>query len=194
MEIDIMLGGLGGQGIRVASQILAQAAGWDGKQAYQNNIFGGGVRGGAINATVVIADDEVLSPVLDEPWGAIAMDQHHSDWFGEILSPAGIMVVNTTMASELPQRSDISLLEVPSTDLADKEFGKRVLATMIALGAFVEASGVVRVSSIREAVSDILPPHRRGNIEASVKALQLGADYAKPIIEARREFNLAQRG
>ena len=50
-----MLGGMGGQGIRLASQILAQAAGFEGKRAYQNNIYGQGVRGAAINATVVIA-------------------------------------------------------------------------------------------------------------------------------------------
>lgn len=189
-----MLGGMGGQGIRLASQVLAQAAGFEGKRAYQNNIYGVGVRGAAINATVVIADDEVLSPVRDQPWGGIAMDQRHTDWFGEIVRPGGILVVNTTLASAPPQRRDISVMELPATEAAEATLGNIMLATMYALGAFVRASGVVKVESVVEALPEILPPHRQKLIEANGAAVRAGAAAAEPLIAQRRDYNLALKG
>ena len=189
-----MLGGMGGQGIRLASQVLAQAAGFEGKQAYQNNIYGVGVRGGAINATVVIADDEVLSPVRDQPWGAIAMDQRHADWFGEIVQPGGIFVVNTTLASDVPKRVDISVMGLPATAAAESTLGNIMLATMYALGAFVRASGVVEVESVVEALPDILPSHRRKLIEVNGAAIRAGSAAAEPLIAERRDYNLSLKG
>lgn len=194
MEFDVVLGGLGGQGIRLASQILAQAAAFEGKQAYQNNIYGGGVRGGAINATVVIADDEVLSPVRDQPWGAIAMDQRHASWFVGILRPGGIMVVNSTLAHSVAERPDCSVLMVPVTEIAEHEVGNIMLATMVALGIFVEISGIVRVESVIDAVPEILPPHRKELIAANGKAVRVGVEHARPLVAERREYNLALKG
>ena len=189
-----MLGGMGGQGIRLASQILAQAAGFEGKRAYQNNIYGQGVRGAAIYATVVIATEEVLSPVRDEPWGAIAMDQRHATWFGGIVQAGGIMVANSTLASELPERPDVSLMPIPATATAEQDLGNVMLATMLALGAFVEASGIVRVESLIEALPDMLPPHRQALIEANGDAIRAGVEIARPLVAERRDYNLALKG
>ncbi len=194
MEFDIVLGGLGGQGIRLSSQILAQAAGFEGKQAYQNNIYGGGVRGGAINATVVIADREVLSPVRDEPYGALAMDQRHTSWFTDILRSGGIMVYNSTIAKPPKERPDTYLIPIPATALAEERLGNIMLASMVALGAFVEVTGVVSLQSIEDAIPEILPAHRKELIQANCQAARLGAETVRPLVEQRSYANLALKG
>jgi len=63
MKIEIRLAGTGGQGVILASVILAEATGvHEGRHVVQTQSYGPEARGGASRADVIIADEPILYP------------------------------------------------------------------------------------------------------------------------------------
>ena len=67
MQKEIILCGFGGQGIMFAGQILTYAAMDAGIAVTWIPSYGPEMRGGTANCTVVIADEEIGSPVVKNP-------------------------------------------------------------------------------------------------------------------------------
>ena len=69
MQKEIMIAGFGGQGVLFAGQVLAYAAMDLGKEVTWIPSYGPEMRGGTANCTVVIADEEIGSPLVEFPSG-----------------------------------------------------------------------------------------------------------------------------
>ena len=100
MELAIAFTGIGGQSIQLGAQILARAAVLEGRQVMLLGTYGGTMRGGSTEATLVVADSDISTPpIASEIWAALAM--HH--WYWETLSPklrpGGIVAINSTLLS-----------------------------------------------------------------------------------------------
>ena len=76
MERELLLTGIGGQGVQLAAQVLARAAIAEGRSVQMFGSYGGMMRGGNTEATVVIADGAIEAPpTVADAWSAIFM--HH---------------------------------------------------------------------------------------------------------------------
>lgn len=203
MQKELVVSGVGGQGILVASQLLGHAALAEGNRAMYFSMFQGAQRGGICECLVVVADTRVeASPVLMQPLdGCLAMYPNSFLRFEPLIDPGGLMVYNTsikygtsdtqltsgeglgmkvdTEIELIPKRSDIAYLGVPATDLAVNEFGSSLQATLIGLGAFVEVSRVVSMASAIESLSQALPAHRQHLVPINRKALELGSQWVR---------------
>jgi len=74
MEREILLSGIGGQGVQLAAKMLAHAGMVEGRHVLQFSMFMGTMRGGSSECTVVVADAPVEAPpVVPYAWAAIAM-------------------------------------------------------------------------------------------------------------------------
>ena len=62
MERELVLTGIGGQGIQLAAQVLARAAIAEGRSTQMFGSYGGMMRGGNTEATLVIADGPIEAP------------------------------------------------------------------------------------------------------------------------------------
>ncbi len=73
MERELLLTGIGGQGVQLAAAVLAQAAVAEGREVQLFGSYGGMMRGGATEATVVVADEPIEAPPTVEPaWSAVS--------------------------------------------------------------------------------------------------------------------------
>jgi len=203
MQKELVLSGVGGQGILVGSQLLGHTALAEGKRSMYFSMFQGAQRGGICECLVVVADGRVeASPVIMQPLdGCLAMHPNAFLRFEPLIDPGGLLVYNTSIKfgtsdtkltsgeglgmkidTEIelkPGRTDIAYLGVPATDLAVNELGNSLQATLVAFGAFIEISGVVSLDSARKALSKALPAHRRHLIPLNEKALELGTKWAR---------------
>ena len=74
MEREIFLTGIGGQGVQLAAKILALAATHEGLSVMSLGTYGGTMRGGNTDSTVVVADGAIGSPPIVSPgWSAIVV-------------------------------------------------------------------------------------------------------------------------
>ncbi len=104
------------------------------------------------------------------------------------------MLYNSTIATPPKERPDCSIIPLDATKIAEDRLDNIMLASMVALGAFVEVTGVVSLKSIEAAIPEILPPHRKELIQANRQAARIGAEVARPLVQQRSAANLALKG
>jgi len=94
MKYDIVLSGVGGQGVLSLAVIIAKAAVISGLTVRQSEVHGMAQRGGAVLAHLRLSDAEVHSDLISRG-GAdmiLSMEPLESLRYAEFLSPAGILV------------------------------------------------------------------------------------------------------
>jgi len=169
--------GIGGQGVQLIAKLLAEAAIREGRQVMMFGLFMGMIRGGSSESTVVLADDEIVSPpIVPEFWSVLAMHPEGLAKLGPKVKPGGVVVRNATMVTRAPAWAGVCDVAVPATELA-KAMGQPLGASMIALGTLAAATGVVAVPSLVEALGSVLPPHRQKHVAANRACLERGAAW-----------------
>ncbi len=169
--------GVGGQGIQLIAKLLAQAGMREQRQVMMFGLFMGTIRGGSSESTVVLADGEIVAPpIVPQIWGVLAMHPAGLPALAPKMRPTGVLVFNSSLVTTRPAWEGVRQVEVPATAMAEAA-GQVMGASMIALGAFVAATGIVAVESLHAALADVLPAHRRKLIDVNVACLTRGADY-----------------
>ncbi len=178
MRQEVFMAGMGGQGVLLAGQILAQAALEAGLELSWFPLYSPEVRGGWVTCTLVIADGEVGSPVVGRPQKMILMDGIAVDNYLDRIHSGGLAIINTSLASGEVNRDDIELVTIPATDIA-AQLGSEQATNMVLLGAYVQASGVVELQAVEQALHRVLPERHHDYIPTNVAALQRGAQLAE---------------
>lgn len=176
MEHGVIIAGFGGQGVILAGKILAQAGMDHGLQVTWLPSYGPEMRGGTANCTVVLSEDPVGSPIIDEPTGLVAMNLPSLDKFESIVAPKGTIVVNASLIEREARRDDVTCVRVPLNEMAE-EVGNPRTINMIALGAFVKATGIVPLETVSATMRRMLKEGGKDRfIEPNERALQAGAN------------------
>jgi 2-oxoglutarate ferredoxin oxidoreductase subunit gamma len=96
-----------------------------------------------------------------------------------MLVPGGDLVINSSLVDgKQVIRKDVRLLEVAADDIARVRIGSRQMASMIALGAYVALSGVVRLDTLNECLPKVISKKYEKFIPLNVNALKEGAALA----------------
>ncbi len=72
---EILLAGAGGQGILFFGSILALAAVRAGKKVVSTPSYGAAVRGGSVKCGVIISEEEIHDPVVDDADIVVALNE-----------------------------------------------------------------------------------------------------------------------
>jgi len=149
MHSEIILAGFGGQGVLLIGKLLAYAGMKEGHQVTWMPAYGPEMRGGTCNCTVVISDKPIGAPITSAPHGLIVLNLPSLDKFEDMVRPEGVIVINTTLVTRMPHRSDVIAVPLPCNEIA-KDAGNAKAANMVALGAFLGATGIVGVKLVEE--------------------------------------------
>ena len=178
MHVETLFSGFGGQGVLSMGSILATAAMLEGKHVTYLPAYGVEVRGGTANCTVVVSDEEIASPVASEPEFVVAMNQPSFARFQSILQAGGLLCANSSLVNTDSARSDIEILAIPTSELAEK-LGTIKVANMIMLGALVRTSNMISYEAMLENLETILGEGKAKLVKLNREALALGYDYVK---------------
>ena len=173
-ERELVLSGIGGQGIQLAAQVVAHAAIAEGKQVQLFGSYGGMMRGGNTEATVVVGDEPVEAPpTIASTWSAILMHHDYVEPTLARLRRGSIVLRNTTVYEGEVEVDGIELVDVPATELA-VGVGNIMTASMVMTGAYAKRTGLVSLESLEVAVVVALPSYRTKHVELNVTALRTG--------------------
>ena len=178
MQTEIVFSGFGGQGVLFAGQILAFAGMDAGKEVTWIPSYGPEMRGGTANCTVLIADEEIGSPLVRHPQAVVVMNLPSLDKYEPVLPEGGVLIINASLVNRGTTRSDITALSVPANEIAEK-IGNKRLTNMVLLGALLEKLPVLSISALEEALKNHLPERHRKLLPANLEALKLGAAFAR---------------
>ena len=185
MQFEVLLTGIGGQGVQLAAKTLAMAATAEGRQVMMSSHYGGEMRGGQTEASVVVADEGLRAvPILESVWSSYVMHSRYWPGVAGRLRPGGIVVANATVAGDIPD-GDYTVFVVPAGDLA-AEVGSAMSAGFVLLGAYAAITGLVGLESLVAAMKELVPPYRTQHLAVNEAALRAGAsaETARPLAGA----------
>ncbi len=158
---EIRLHGRGGQGVVMASEILAAAFVAEGQYATAFPSFGTERRGAPVKAFLRI-DDKPIREITQiyEPDCLLLTDPYFQN-VAEVfqgLKPEGILVMNSQIPVEKSPHQNTRLLGViDATKIALEEIKRNSTNTTL-VGAFAAATNWLRLDSIEKALAKILNP------------------------------------
>ena len=178
MQKEIMIAGFGGQGVLFAGQILAYAAMDVGKEVTWIPSYGPEMRGGTANCTVVVADEEIGSPLVKNPPLAVALNLPSFDKCEESMAPGGTLIVNQSMVDRQAKREDIHVVFVPCNEIAE-EIGNKKLMNMVAVGALLTVLAEISLHDVEKALEAHLPARHAHLLPSNFEALRRGFEAAQ---------------
>ncbi|HEY72602.1 MAG: 2-oxoacid:ferredoxin oxidoreductase subunit gamma [Chloroflexi bacterium] len=174
MQQEIVISGFGGQGTLFAGQLLAYAAMDSGNHVTWFPSYGPEMRGGKARCTVIVAGKEIGAPLVRRPSAAIVLNIPSMEAFEPAIKPGGVLVVNSSLIPQKSERDDIRVIYIPATDMAI-ELGNARMANVICLSALVEATGVVSLEAVKQALQDHLPERHHKLLGLNYEAMDRGA-------------------
>lgn len=176
MYQGIRISGFGGQGVISAGYLLAQAGMMEGKEVSFFPAYGAEMRGGTANCSVVVATDEVSTPIVSSPDTVIVFNEPSLAKFEPMVKPGGLLIINSSLVNSKATRKDIKVLYVPCNEIAG-ELGNAKIMNMVALGALAAATGAMTIDAIAKALPKVYKKLKPEVIELNVKALKRGAEF-----------------
>jgi len=188
VERELVLSGIGGQGIQLCAQVLARAVLDEGRQVQLFGNYGGMMRGGNTEATLIVADDRIEGPpTVSSTWSALLMHHDYSEPALARMRPGSVVFVNTTVFDAPVDWSPYVLIEVPATKLAAESEGIQT-ASMVMLGAYVAVTEMAGMEAVAAAVEAALPRYRAQHAARNVAAMQVGAASVAAMAGAYRAW------
>ena len=162
----------------LAGVILAEAAVvHDGLNAVQTQSYGPEARGGASRSEVIIARGEIDYPKVMVPDLLLCMSQEACDKFYSQIKDDGWIIVDSSNVSRVPSHR---ALAVPLSEIAERVTGRRITASLVALGLVCGVSGLVTREALTKAMTARVPS---GTEEMNAKALAAGFEEAERLRE-----------
>ena len=186
---QILLSGHGGQGVLLLGDCIAYSALLDGNHVVYTPSYGPETRGGKAKCYVVISEDEIDTPIPEEPDLMIIMNQPSMD-FVPLLGKGGLLLYNSSLVDGEPQRNDIKKAPVPATEIADslgKELNNAVLgetkdtrfvANSVMFGAYLGTpAGRTAKKYLNEVLQHFLSAKKPGLLELNRLAVERGINH-----------------
>ena len=171
-NMELRLAGSGGQGVILATVILAEAAILAGKYTAQSQAYGPEARGGSCKAEVLISEEPIGFTKVQKPTFLMVLTQKALDDYGHDLPENCVVLAD----ENLPH-----LTQLPILRTAQEKVGKAMTANIVAVGAINALLGLVSQDVLREAVMLHVPKGTEAlNARALEAGLALGSHKAAP--------------
>jgi 2-oxoglutarate ferredoxin oxidoreductase subunit gamma len=171
---EATLAGSGGQGIISAGIILAEAAVLAGLNAVQTQSYGPESRGGASRAEVVLSEGEIDYPKTLSPDVLLALTAAACEKYARRVKSGGLLIVDELVEPVPP--GPYRVIRAPITRVASEEFGRPIVANIVALGVLAAATDAVPLDALERAVLARVP---KGTEELNGAALRRGYDVGR---------------
>ncbi len=175
MTLNILLAGFGGQGILFAGKVMAYAGMMEGKEISWLPSYGPEMRGGTANCSVCISDDKIGSPLVTNPDVLIAMNLPSLEKFENEVVPGGIIIVDSSIIHKKVERSDIKVIYLDATSVAE-ENGLKGSANMVLLGRMFKETSFCSYENLEAGLRKSVPAKKANLVDGNLKAIALGME------------------
>lgn len=178
----IRFSGFGGQGIVLASIIIAKGAvlqeGWS---AVQTQSYGPESRGGACKSDVIVSDKEIGYPLIEKADVLIALSQEALEKYICFTEKDSLVIIDPVFIKEVPKVDHVKIIEIPAAKLAD-EIGNRLAANIVILGALISLTSVISAKSLETSIRENTPSSSH---ESNLCGMVAGIEYVAKSVQIR---------
>ncbi len=195
MKTDIILAGVGGQGILTIATILGRAAMQEDLNIKQAEVHGMSQRGGDVQSNLRISSSPIASDLI--PTGAadiiVSLEPMEALRYVPSLSTEGWIVTSTAPFNNIPDYPETGVIldelsQWPHTIAFDMEEMAREVANprasnMVLLGACTPLTGI-DADKIEAAIRAVFAAKGDAIVESNIKAFNAGMQKALEIMKA----------
>jgi 2-oxoglutarate ferredoxin oxidoreductase subunit gamma len=175
MTEEIIIAGFGGQGVLSMGKILAYSGIMQNMEVSWMPSYGPEMRGGTANVTVILSDERISSPVLNEYDVAIILNQQSLDKFEPTIKTGGLLLYDNNGITRFPARKDIRIYCVEATAEAAR-MSMSIAFNMIVLGAYLKIKPIVKLENVIKGLEKSLPPRHHHTIPMNRDAIIRGME------------------
>lgn len=179
MRHELRFTGVGGQGVLLAGQILAEAKIKSGGYGVKAATYTSQVRGGPTKVDILLDDNEIVYPYANEGEIEFMLSTANVSYhqFKSGVRDGGIIIVEPNLVQPTDEdRKRWKIYEIPIITIAKEEVGNVVTQSVVALAATVAMTGCVDRDLVLETMKESVPEKV---LAVNVKAFELGEKYAK---------------
>lgn len=180
MTEEIIIAGFGGQGVLSMGKILAYSGVMQNQEVTWYPSYGPEMRGGTANVTVIVSDDRISSPILNEYDTAIILNQQSLDKFESKVKSGGLLLYDPNGISKPPTRKGIKIFKVEGTEEAAK-MGNAKIFNMIVLGGFLKLKPIVKMENVKKGLEKSLPERHHNLIPLNLQAIKKGMEIVQEV-------------
>lgn len=180
MKEEIIIAGFGGQGVLSMGKILAYSGLMQGKEVSWMPSYGPEQRGGTANVTVILSDDRISSPILNQYDTAIILNQPSLDKFESRVKQGGTLILDPHGISHFPTRKDINIYTIAATEEANRTNSHKTL-NMIILGGLLKIRPIVEIDNVMLGLKKSLPERHHKLLPLNEKAIGIGMNLIQKI-------------
>ena len=186
MKTDVILCGVGGQGILSIATVLGEAATASGLQLKQAEVHGMSQRGGDVQSNLRLSTETIWSDLIPKGQAdlIISMEPMEALRYLPYLSENGRIVTASKPLVNIPDYPDFAALtaelealpRVSMMDIESVAIEHKIPrgANMILLGMTAPFLGILTPEALRQAVARVFAPKGEAVVEADLKAFDLG--------------------
>ncbi|MBI5508792.1 MAG: indolepyruvate oxidoreductase subunit beta [Deltaproteobacteria bacterium] len=191
MKCDIILAGVGGQGVLSISSLIATAALQQGLHVKQSEVHGMAQRGGAVQAHLRLADHTIHSDLI--PKGSadliLSMEPIEGLRYLDYLSTAGALITSKAAVENIPDyppQDEVlrAIVKLPRARVIDaaglaRKAGSARATNVVMVGA---AAGLLPVGEelIRRTIRAVFARKGERTVETNLAAFNAGREAAAP--------------
>jgi len=188
MKTQLIAAGHGGQGVLEMANYISYLGVLSGRHVAYTPSYGPESRGGKVKCYVVISDEPIDSPIVEEPDFLIVMNIPSMD-YASMLKKGGTLLMNASLIPDEPSRTDIYAVKIPATEIAielkasnPEVQDTRIAANAVMLGAFLAVSGRDRdMALLPDVMAHFLTDRKARFINLNLEAARHGYEYAKSL-------------
>jgi 2-oxoisovalerate ferredoxin oxidoreductase beta subunit len=184
IDLEVKVAGFGGQGVLLLGEVLAEAGLDAGLEVSWLPSYGPEMRSGTSNCHVRLAAEPIDCPLVSHPHVLVAMNEPSLHKFVSSVRAGGWILYNGESIPVECERSDIHVLALPFTHLAD-ELGDGRAANMMLLAALLEAFAVLPQDCVDAALRRLVKSARW--LELDTRALARGRTLLRAFLEKAKQ-------
>ncbi|PAF45930.1 2-oxoacid:acceptor oxidoreductase family protein [Helicobacter sp. 11S02629-2] len=170
--------GVGGQGVLLAGEILAEAKIRDGGYGLKASTYTSQVRGGPTKVDILLDNEEILYPyaIDGEIEFMLSVAQMSYDIFKGGVMEKGIIIIEPNLITPTEEdRKKFKIYEIPIITIAKEEVGNVVTQSVVALAITVTMTNCVKKDVVIETMLSKVPAKVA---DVNKKAYEIGEKYA----------------
>ena len=191
MKKDIILAGVGGQGILTIATIIGDAAATAGVNLKQAEVHGMSQRGGDVQSNLRLSTDAIYSDLIKQGSAdiIISMEPMEALRYMPYLNKEGVVVTSSNALKNIPNYPDEQALRdelqalpnvavLPIEDLA-KQNSMPKSANVVLLGMAAPYIEILSPEQLREAIKRVFSSKGEQVVEMNCQAFDLGLNAIK---------------
>ena len=190
MKQDIILAGVGGQGILSIATVIGSAALEQGLHLKQAEVHGMSQRGGDVQSNLRISSDPIHSDLIPRGGADVVVSLEPMEALRYLpwLSREGWIITNTTPFVNIPDYPDMDKVNAEfaklphvialDVDALAKEAGSLRSANMVLLGATAAVLSILDPDKLRDGIRRVFSRKGEDIVEANIKAFDAGLNHS----------------